>query len=300
MSSTPSPGVYYDVPFEDYKEWDAMNHSTLKHGLRSMAHLKACLDDPPEPSKAMRLGSLVHAAALEPLEMLNRYIALPPFENDIRRPDGTEYANVKATKAYKDSVADFMDEHPDKTVITQEEFDVLKGVCAALQANKRCRDWLFAGGQTELSMVWEDPDTGVLCKGRIDKLLPGLIVDIKTTSDAMRFESQIAKLAYHQQMAFYRDGLMLASGEECQAAIVAIESAAPFGIRAAIVADDAINWGRESYRRLLREYAACRAANEWPNYESPDYWHLPSWATADAINDEIVELVIGGQAVGVK
>ena len=293
------PGIYENVDFETYKQWDALNHSTLKNGLRSMAHLKEYRDNPPEATKSMRMGSLVHSAALEPLTMLQRYVAMPAFEKDIRRPDGTEYANVKATKAYKSMVADFAEENPGKEIVTQDEFDVLQGVVEALQRDAKCRDWLFGGGRTELSIVWEDPDTGILCKGRIDKLLPGLIVDIKTTADAKRFESQMAKLAYHQQMAFYRDGLMLASGDDCQAAIVAIEPTRPFGLRAAIVSDDAINWGRESYQRLMRTYADCLARDEWPGYEDPDYWHLPTWATADAINDEIVELVIGGESVGV-
>lgn len=299
MSECPKPGVYENIDFAEYASWTALNHSTLKNGLRSMAHLKSYQENPPRPTAAMALGTLVHSAALEPLEMLTRFVVMPAFENEIRRPDGTEYANVKATKAYKNMVADFKEEHPGKQIVTGEEFEVIKGVVASLQSHEVCRDWLFSGGSTELSIVWDDEETGIRCKGRIDKLIRGVLVDIKTTADAARFESQLAKLAYHQQVAFYLDGLQRATGEVPKAGIVAIEPSAPFGVRAALVSDDAISWGRESYRRLIRQYATCVASNEWPGYESPDYWHLPSWATADAINDDVVELVIGGEAVGV-
>ena len=43
----PEPGIYYDIPFDQYCDWQALNISTLLHGRRSMLHLKAAMDGPP-------------------------------------------------------------------------------------------------------------------------------------------------------------------------------------------------------------------------------------------------------------
>ena len=56
----PGPGIYYDVNFADYVNWQALNHSTLKHGLRSMAHIRAAIEHPIVATPAMLLPEFQH------------------------------------------------------------------------------------------------------------------------------------------------------------------------------------------------------------------------------------------------
>ncbi len=298
----PKPGIYEDVSFEEYLAWQAVNNSLLKHGTRSMAHVKAAMDGPPkEPTPAMQLGTLMHGGILEPLAIVKRYVVMPPFEREITKDDGTPYAKPKATKQYKLLVQDFRDEHPDQEIVTEDQYQALLGVSNALSENDRARQWLNAPGKPEVSIVWNDPATGIRCKARLDKWTPNGpqagLTDLKTTADALRFESQIAKLGYHRQLAMYCDGLRVLTGTNYEPRLIAVEPTAPYGVRAAVLSDDALNWGRESYRELLARYAECLARDAWPGYEDPDYWHLPNWATADAVNADVVELAIGGEPV---
>lgn len=58
--SCPDPGIYLDVPFEDYLQWDAISNSKLSLANRSLAHFKAGWND--TESKALRLGSQIGRA----------------------------------------------------------------------------------------------------------------------------------------------------------------------------------------------------------------------------------------------
>lgn len=283
---TPQPGAYVNVSFDEYVAWDAMNATTLLNGLRSMAHLRsAMLADDDDKSDAMTLGSLLHSGCFEPHTVMEQFAVLPAFEYEIRRPDGTEYANVRGTKAYREAVAEFMDENPDKIIVEQSEFDAMYAMLTALSANERSREYLDNAGPAEISIVWNDPGTGRLCKARIDKLdfQNQRIVDLKTTRDASRFESFIGDYSYHVRAAFYADGLETLTGRQFEFAITAVETSAPYAVRSAPLSFDAVEAGRREYRRLLDALAVCETSDEWPGYEDPAEWNLPAWKQSEPL-----------------
>ncbi|MCV6037263.1 PD-(D/E)XK nuclease-like domain-containing protein, partial [Escherichia coli] len=57
-------------------------------------------------------------------------------------------------------------------------------------------------------IYWEDPETGILCRCRPDKIIPEFhwIMDVKTTADIQRFKTAYYDYRYHVQDAFYSDG----------------------------------------------------------------------------------------------
>ena len=280
-TKTPDLGIYEGVSLDEYLSWPYVDHSCLTAGMRSMAHLKAAMDNPREPTEAMQLGTLIHTAALEPGAVADRYVVMPPFENEIRRPDGSAYANVKATRQYKDRVAEFREANADKEIVTSEQHEIVTSVCQSLLEHKRAREWLGAEGPVEVSIVWDEPTTGVRCKGRIDKWIKGdaKIIDLKTTVDASAAETAIAKFRYHRQMAMYRDGLWLLTGTDCWPALIFVETARPWAVRAALLSPNALKLGYREYRQLLEQYAECRKSDSWPAYADPDFWYLPVWMT---------------------
>ncbi|MCM4841378.1 PD-(D/E)XK nuclease-like domain-containing protein, partial [Escherichia coli] len=69
--------------------------------------------------------------------------------------------------------------------------------------------WLVeSAGHAESSIYWEDPETGILCRCRPDKIIPEFhwIMDVKTTADIQRFKTAYYDYRYHVQDAFYSDG----------------------------------------------------------------------------------------------
>ena len=296
MITAPKPGIYPDVPFETYLSWDAISNSSLHAAKRSMLHYRR--QRPTEETSSMKLGTLCHAGKFEPIEIPKRYVVMPPFEETIRKKDGSEYDKPKATAAYREMVDDFVKTNSDKTVVTRYEYDAMCLMVQALAEHERANEFLGvdAHTKTECAIVWVDRETGLTCKGRVDALQTRrcLAGDLKTSADVDNFEKQIAYRSYHRQGAFYCDGLEQLTGDPHDFAIVAVENTMPYGVRAARLSDDAIEAGRDEYKSLLRQIAECRAADIWPGYTDPDEWKLPAWAQR---SDESVELIIGGQSV---
>ncbi len=289
---TPMPGIYFDVPFLDYLAWDAVSNSALHAAARSMAHYRC--RKPVEETPAMRLGSLVHAGRLEPLRIAERYVVMPLFELDVLTSSGEIPANPKATKAYRDKVAQFVAANKDKTVVTQAQYDAMRAMVGELAAHPRAAA-LLEDGDYEVSILWRDVDSGLLCKGRIDcwQERQSVVVDIKTTADAGRFERQILDRAYHRQLAMYADGLAELTDHDHGGALVAVESGEPYSVRAALMSEAAMEAGHAEYKRLLKQIAEAVEAKHWPGYESPEEWTIPVWAQ----DQDEVELVIGGEKV---
>lgn len=154
---------------------------------------------------------------------------------------------------------------------------------------------LFAPGTgtAEQSLYWTDPATGVMCRCRPDwlKELPDLTlaVDLKTTKDASPGEvsKAIGNYGYHQQDAFYLDGIQAVLGKPARFIFVFVSKAPPYliTVRELSEADRAI--GRAKNQRALRIYAACEQTGVWPDWtgDTPDipYISLPTWqATREA------------------
>lgn len=290
----PEPGVYEGVEFEEYLSWPYISNSKLSAAERSMAHFR--LGKAIEETEAMRLGTLVHAGKLEPLALMQRYVVMPDIAARLRKPDGSQYEKPRATAAYRAEVKEFEAQHPGKVILEQDDYDTMLGVVTALANHHRARLYLDAPGPIEVAIVWDDPETGIRLKGRLDKLArrDRRIADLKTSFDPAEFATHIARRGYHRQGALYVDGMQVLTGEQYQFCLVAAETKPPFGVRAAPLSDDSIETGRSEYRGLLRQIAECLTSQEWPAYDDPEEWVLPAWKLA---KDEPLQLTIGGKAV---
>lgn len=274
----PPPGIYEDVPFEDYLSWNAVSNSRLNQARRSLAHFKA--QTTIEPSSEMKLGSLVHTGKLEPLSIAQRYVVMPAFEQDPDNKTGKgDRSTSKATAYYKAKVEAFELVNSGKEIVTQDQYDKMLGCVDGIARNERAARWLNTPGPVEVSIVWQDPTTGIFCKARIDKAAAdwSIIVDLKTTRDASEFERSIANFGYHRQAAHYTRGVEVLTGTRPKFGVAAIETSEPFCCRAAPVKASAINAGRREIDELLAAIADAYETDNWPGYDDPDEWDLPSW-----------------------
>jgi hypothetical protein len=152
-------------------------------------------------------------------------------------------------------------------------------VVKSIDADPHARRLFAEVGAVEVSIVWDDPDTGIRCKGRFDKLGDGYAADLKTTLDITAFPKSIATYGYHRQQAFYRYGwAVLNGGELLDMWLVAVEKAEPFCVNAAPLSELALAAGDYEWRRLLRQVQECHESGCWPGPLAPDEWEIPEWA----------------------
>jgi hypothetical protein len=267
-----------------------------------MQHLLHAMRNRGEPTDAMEFGTLCHAAILEPRRLHSRYCVMPDLTAGILKPDGTAYDNVKLTKEYKQRLAQW-EEMETRICISQDQMSKATAIVEAVRHSERASRWLGNASidrpDIEVCLVWDDPETGLRCKARLDAIWPDrpVIVDVKTTADACEFSRSICRYGYHRQAAFYIDGATAVLGAAAYSFnVIALETAEPFALRCAPMSVTAIETGRQENRKLLRQLARCIESNRWPGYDDPDYWWLPGWYG----EPEPVSLTIDGQRVAVE
>lgn len=283
--TTPSPGIYYDIPFDEYVEWPGLNVSTLLKGRKSMMHLKHYMDSPPLiRTSSMTTGVLGHTLTLEAPKAMARYVVMPDFASDPenRRADGSKPDAPTSTKWYKQKVKDFAAANITREVVTQEAYDDMLGMLKALSAHPKSSAAL-TGGVREVSIVWVDYVTGILRKGRIDLINIDklLMLDLKVTEDASRFEGTIGRFGYHIRAASYMDGWNTLDGDALFPYLLAVEPKPPFGIRYGRLGDSTMAVGRVAYGHLMQQYRRCIETGKWPGYDDVNEWNLPGYGPSD-------------------
>jgi hypothetical protein len=274
----PRVGIFDGMPIEDYHSHEAISNSGLSHFLRSPAHYIAYRNEPPEPTDRMKFGTAAHFAILEPQLFYRRYVKRPDGAN-IKTGKGEAAKNRWATSEGKAILAE-LSEGGAKTVLSEDDFERVERMIEEIYSHPTAGP-LFSGGKTEQSAFWRDPDSGVLCRARPDYLRSDLQVDLKTTEDASlsEFSRKVASLGYHRQAAFGMDGLREITGQGSIGwVLVAIETAAPFGIGVYVLDDASIGLGRNEYKGALTRIAECQRSGEWPGYSTDvQALGLPGW-----------------------
>lgn len=254
VDSPQEPGLYPDIHADIYRAWPFAAQSILKV-LRdkSPAHAKQQLDNPPESTPALRLGAAVHTAVLQPELFHQEYI---------RAPEGD-----RRTKEVKEVWQSLKESHPNATILSGYEWEQCMAIRNAVASHPTARRLL--DGQSELSAVWKDPDTGVMCKGRFDMVSQiGVITDLKTTVDASpsSFTRSVYNYGYYIQAAHYLSGAQELGIDAKFFTIIAVEKTPPYCVAVYHIRSDAIAAGEDELRPLLELYARCQETGVWPGY----------------------------------
>ena len=255
-----------------YHALDAVGKSDLDKIARSPLHWKYAER---EETAAMRIGSAVHCAVLEPARFAVDYAVAP--EGD------------KRTKAGKEQWAAFEEENAGKTVLTFDDGVLCAHIAESVQSHPRAKA-LLQSGQPEASLLWSDSEFNVRCRARVDWLREdGMLIDLKTTQDASSaaFAKSCANFRYHVQAAWYLDAYQAATGDLPGGFIfIAVEKTPPYAVALYELDGEAIDLGRFLARRDLARYANAREFDLWPGYsDTIQPLSLPKWA----LNAEIEE-----------
>jgi hypothetical protein len=281
----PEPGVYEKVAFETYLAWDAISNSRISLARRSLAHFEANVALEPKP--CLQIGSLTHCGKLEPLYLGKRYAVMPRYEDDEENLTVKgDRSHEKTTKYYKRKAEDFIATNRDKEIVSDEQYETMVAIVTSLSRHELAREYIDSPGPMELAIVWDDPDTGLRCKARLDKVSHSIrrITDLKTytpqqgyMSATEKFARAIANFGYHRQLAHYTNGARVLFGAEYSAALVVVENAKPHCVMAAPMIYEWLEIGRREVAETMAAIAEAYRQNQWPGYASPEAWTVPEW-----------------------
>lgn len=264
-------GVVLGMPFEDYLAVDAMSQSALKQLARSPWHYANRVDV--KETRAMLNGSLVHCARLEPDALAQRYVVVP--EDAPRKPTEAQWNAKKPNESSRASMewwTAFGEEIAGRSIIPAKDYAITELQLVALNANETICD-VMSNGQSEVSVFWIDPATGVYCKARPDYVRQDddgdMLTDLKSTVDESPrgFGRAAAKMRFDLQQAHYVDGWRIATGRKVyQFMFAAVTSVAPVLAVPYLLPEEFVEQGADERQELLALYARCKEQDSWPSY----------------------------------
>lgn len=270
------PGIHPNISRVQYDAIQAINQSSLKPLIEyGPADYKYAIEHPEPPTDALRFGQAVHLACYEPARFAIECVEEPKFD--------------RRTKQGKADAEAFEAAAADKLIISAEEYALIGAIQAAVMAHPTASKLIATPGSRECAAVWQDAETGLLCKARMDQLTEnrGVIIDLKTTSDCREFalESANHKYGYDIQAAFYADGVAaIVGGEPPAVVLIYVDKTRVEAVGAdAVVVQECdpttIEYGRLRYRRALEQIAECRKTGVWTGWtKGIGIARVPVWA----------------------
>ncbi|ELJ7851435.1 exodeoxyribonuclease VIII [Escherichia coli] len=264
------PGIYYGISNENYHAGSGVSKSQLDDIADTPALYLWRKNAPVDTTKTktLDLGTAFHCRVLEPEEFSNRFIVAPEFN--------------RRTNAGKEEEKAFLMEcaSTGKTVITAEEGRKIELMYQSVMALPLGQWLVESAGHAESSIYWEDPETGILCRCRPDKIIPEFhwIMDVKTTADIQRFKTAYYDYRYHVQDAFYSDGYEAQFGVLPTFVFLVASTTVECGrypVEIFMMGEEAKLAGQQEYHRNLRTLADCLNTDEWPAIKTLS---LPRWA----------------------
>lgn len=209
-------GVYFRMPEAQYHALHRLSASGIKNILVSIPNFwaKSWMNkdrrDGDDDTPAKILGSAYHVAIFEPETLARRYVGKPNWDNfpGILMTDTAVKAELKAMgapqtktgelaldrarrladlgcqKPIKSIIEDqFNQDLDDRTAIDHIYFDQIHRDIDRIAENPEIQE-LVTGGESEVTILWTCPDTGIKMKARIDKLKADKFVDLKSFANA--------------------------------------------------------------------------------------------------------------------
>jgi hypothetical protein len=257
-------GIFFDLPATTYHQAPGVSNSMLQHMEPTPAHILVYMENPPEPTPAQTLGTLVHSRVLEPDK---------PLPSIVCKPDGVRFSTTEGKLWRCEQIA------AGKVILEKADYDMFHGGCESIAKNESCREIFGADCKTEVS-VFRNFNLGftTLRKARIDAVPSGnALVDVKTALNASPEAFAKALLprseggsGYAQQAAYYLDIWNDSQGEgepkkECFLFVV-VEKVPPYLVAVYNVAARAIGEGRKRNIEAITLYAECVKNGRFPGY----------------------------------
>lgn len=284
------PGIYLDEPEASYHapRLGVLSCSAIKQLLRSPRHYQHWLAQESEPSAAQRFGRAFHMALLEPARFKAFYCTLPA--DAPRRPSITQLNAKKPSDETVEAIAWWAEfERTGRTMLSQADMERIDEMLVSVHSHPWA-SLLIQGGNSEVTLRWQDEATGLECKARADYYRDEpkrYVLDVKTCADASPegFAKAVHNFGYHLQHAHYADGFRSLGLPLHGYYLLAVESEAPYVCQPYYLDAEAEGKGFALRNAGASTLKRCMETGKFPGY-SDDIAQLclPPWAVK--INQE--------------
>jgi hypothetical protein len=238
-----------EMPMAEYRAQAGLSKHQLDAFFTCPQYYRWKLTQEWKPSREMELGTCIHSLALEG----RKDYAIAP-ECDRR------------TKIGKETWEAFCLENPGKIIVNQEEGARIEGACLAVEPLLAS---ITKARTIEASMFWER--RGHQCKGRPDMIteIDGqlALVDLKTTTDIMRFDSKFFSFGYDVQAHWYAYGLAEVFTENVEHIafhFLVVDTQAPYLCQWVDVAPEILFRAEKRVDEALDQLLHCQTQDVWP------------------------------------
>lgn len=278
MSATTAlTGLVYDMDDLTYHARPELSSTGVRRLLDSPARFQWEMAHRVE-RRAYDVGHAVHA------KVLGAGLAVVAYPDEHLTPAGNPSTKA-ATRAWEDEqrAAGF-------APISSADMALVDAMAEAVLAHKGARALLERPGHAEVSAFATDPETGVACRARFDRLNERESVDLKTTSGSASqpgFGREAARYGYPVQDAHYTDVLEQISGERLPMAFVVVEKRPPHLVAVHYFDEITRMVARDLAAKARATYAECVATDTWPAYgDEPLITQVPGWWLDQADDQE--------------
>jgi exodeoxyribonuclease VIII len=257
---------------KEYRAFPAFNQSAAKHILTSPAHYQTYINTPQEETKALKFGTFVHSAVLEPHTLDDLYVTAPDCD--------------RRTKEGKAVWAEFATANAGKTILDYEESAL--GHLVASSARHALKTHGVVFDATEV--MYHVDYCGVPLKAAIDGVAGDYLWDIKTTglgeATPAGMLKSIRSYRYNLQAYWYRLVYELATGRRPLGfRFLFVEKEPPFSWAIAEIGPDLMAYAISDFEKAVTLYKSCTESRVWPSYtQEIQVIDIKSTTTAAPIN----------------
>jgi PDDEXK-like domain of unknown function (DUF3799) len=263
-------GIHRGITPERYhaRHLGVVNKGALTAIGRSPKYYRSWLAEPDEDTPAFAFGRAFHCAILEPEIFARDYTVAPDF-GDCR---------FKEAKAARD---EWRQANAGKIELTAADGLAIERMAASLRSHE-LGALVLRDGEPELTIVWQDEDTGLFCKTRPDYWVRSrrMCIDLKSTEDARlaSFTRDAVRFDYPLQDALYRSAFAAVGESVDHFLFVAVEKTPPFDVSVLTLDQDGVSRGYSRCRMRMDLMAECLRTDQWPGYEPRIHtMELPAW-----------------------
>lgn len=222
------------------------------------------------------LGRAAHALLLGDEVFDDKYVYVP--DDAPKKPTKTQIAAFMRDGQWSDACGDaaiwweeFTAKSQGKIEVTAEQVKIIQYMSENLQNNPLCVE-LLTSNLVELSMIWQDEETGIWLKSRPD-CIPNSMADysdLKTFSPkgpdiVLSAQRSITDHGYVFQMALGQMGSEVLLGHNApECALVFTQVTEPYDCVPIIIDHDTLYWGKVLIRDALTKIKHGFETNDWP------------------------------------
>jgi len=271
-------GIYTDISIEAYHENKThVSATTLKYARESLKHYdwyrrgKIVQENKPH----FNFGNAFELALLSPKEYLEKVAIMPESDwfEEVKKAN-PEVKTVRNTTIYKERNAEWTKGVAGKYIINEtgkESFEAIEEMLSSCYQDKIIQG-LIKNTEYQLSLFWDDPQTGVKLKTRPDicKRKKNIIINVKTTEDGSpdAFSKDLKKYDYPLQAVIEMSGCLNTGLMETidKYFWLVVEKVEPYNATIYEFAPADIGAVRDTLDFILTKIKKAEEQNLWPGY----------------------------------